>query len=187
MKVTKNLTHIVTKVDFEAAKTEEELAAVFAEAGVQGFPAELDIAERTEGACADAFPSKTCLASRRRTASLPSPTTSPTSRMRIRKRSTTRLTSWRRTLTFPPTLSRASARRASPSTLESDAQRNVDLPVHSIVEAYVGGTAFAWYGINEYPRLKRILVRKLAEGGQQAKRSFILRASKAQVDTLEEF
>ena len=63
----------------------------------------------------------------------------------------------------------------------------MDLPVHSIVEAYVGGTAFAWYGINEYPRLKRILVRKLAEGGQQAKRSFILRASKAQVDTLEEF
>ena len=32
-------------------------------------------------------------------------------------------------------------------------------PVHSIVECYVGGTAFAWYGMNEYPRLKRIILR----------------------------
>ena len=71
--------------------------------------------------------------------------------------------------------------------LALDAKRDADAPVHSIVEAYVGGTAFAWYGMNEYPRLKRVILRKLAQGGQKAKRDFILRASKAQVDLLEDY
>ena len=59
--------------------------------------------------------------------------------------------------------------------------------MHSIVEAYVGGTAVAWYGMNDYPRLKRVILRKLAQGGAQARRNFILRASKAQVDLLEDY
>ena len=48
MKMTKNLTHIASSVEFEPAMTEEQLEAVFAQNGVAGFPAELDIAERTE-------------------------------------------------------------------------------------------------------------------------------------------
>ena len=71
--------------------------------------------------------------------------------------------------------------------LKLDAQRDASAPVHSIVEVYVGGTAFAWYGINDYPRLKRVILRKLAQGGQKAKRAFVLRASKAQVDMVEDY
>ena len=48
MKMTNNLTHIATEVEFEAAMSEEELACVFERLGIPGFPAELDIAERTE-------------------------------------------------------------------------------------------------------------------------------------------
>ena len=48
MKVTNRLTHIATKVDFEAAMTEDQLKAVFEAKGVAGFPAMLDIKERTE-------------------------------------------------------------------------------------------------------------------------------------------
>lgn len=48
MKMTKNLTHIASSVEFEPAMTEEQLEAVFAQNDVAGFPAELDIAERTE-------------------------------------------------------------------------------------------------------------------------------------------
>ena len=71
--------------------------------------------------------------------------------------------------------------------LKLDAKRDESAPVHSIVEAYLGGTAFAWYGMNDYPRLKCVLLRRLAEGGPQARRAFIQRASKAQVDLLEDF
>ena len=48
MKITTNLTHIATAVEFEPAVTEDALKAKFEEFGVQGFEAELDIAERTE-------------------------------------------------------------------------------------------------------------------------------------------
>ena len=48
MKITSNLTHIATEVEFEAAKNADELQAAFAAQGLPGFPAELDIAERTE-------------------------------------------------------------------------------------------------------------------------------------------
>ena len=33
--------------------------------------------------------------------------------------------------------------------------------------------------MSDYPRLKRFILRKLAQGGQKAKHSFIMRASKA--------
>ena len=48
MRITSNLTHVATEIEFEAPLNEEELLAVFEKSGVQGFPAELDIAERTE-------------------------------------------------------------------------------------------------------------------------------------------
>ena len=57
--------------------------------------------------------------------------------------------------------------------LDMDAKRNQGVPVHSIVECYIGGTAFAWYGLSEYPRLKRVILQKLARGGQKAKDEFI--------------
>ena len=48
MKITKNLVHIATDVELEAAVAEDALKAEFDKAGLKGFPAELDIAERTE-------------------------------------------------------------------------------------------------------------------------------------------
>ena len=48
MKITSNMTHIATEVEFEAPLNEDQLSEVFQKSGVQGFPAELDIAERTE-------------------------------------------------------------------------------------------------------------------------------------------
>ena len=48
MKVTNRLTHIATKVNFETAKTEDQLKAAFEAKGIAGFPAMLDIKERTE-------------------------------------------------------------------------------------------------------------------------------------------
>lgn len=79
-------------------------------------------------------------------------------------------------------------RRDKKEYLALDAKRDANLPVHSIVEVYSGGTAFAWYGMNEYPRLKRVILHKLAEGGPKAKRAFITRASKARkVEMLEDY
>ena len=68
-----------------------------------------------------------------------------------------------------------------------DAKRELACPSTASWEAYTGGTAFAWYGMSDYPRLKRFILRKLAQGGQKAKHSFIMRASKAQVDMLDEY
>ena len=70
--------------------------------------------------------------------------------------------------------------------LALDAKRDVAAPVHSIVECYVNGIAFAWYGLNDYPRLKQVVLQKLARGGQKAKHDFIMRASRAQVDLMDE-
>ena len=41
--------------------------------------------------------------------------------------------------------------------------------------------------MNDSPRLKNVILRKLAQGGQKAKHNFIMRASKAQVDLLEDY
>ena len=71
--------------------------------------------------------------------------------------------------------------------LKLDAERDASLPVHSIVECYTGGTAFAWYGMNPYPRLKRVVLSKLAAGGKKAEKAFVLRASKAQVDYMGDY
>ncbi len=48
--------------------------------------------------------------------------------------------------------------------IKLDAERDARFLVHSIV-SYTGGTAFAWYGMNPYPRLKRVVLGKPAAGG----------------------
>ena len=186
MKITSNLTHVATEIEFEAPLNEEELLAVFEKSGVQGFPAELDIAERTEEHVQ--MLSLEDLLGFAKANGVAAVTYDVTYFPHAdQKEVDYQVDQLAKDLDLSSDVIKSVCTASIAEYLESDAQRNVDLPVHSIVEAYVGGTAFAWYGINEYPRLKRILVRKLAEGGQQAKRSFILRASKAQVDTLEEF
>ena len=49
----------------------------------------------------------------------------------------------------------------------------------------MNGTAFAWYGLSDYPRLKQVVLQKLARGGQKVKHDFIMRASRAQVDLMD--
>ena len=139
MKVTNRLTHIATKVNFEAAKTEDQLKAVFESKELAGFPAMLDI---KEGLASD--------------------------------------------LDISADVIKDVCAAEIQEYLALDAKRDVAAPVHSIVECYVNGTAFAWYGLNDYPRLKQVVLQKLARGGQKAKHDFIMRASRAQVDLMDE-
>ena len=44
------------------------------------------------------------------------------------------------------------------------------LPVQASWSATPAGTAFAWYGMNPYPRLKRVVLGKLAAGGKKAEK-----------------
>ena len=126
MKMTKNLTHIASSVEFEPAMTEEQLEAVFAQNDVAGFEISVEV---IRDVCADEIA----------------------------------------------------------EYIKLDAERDASLPVHSIVECYTGGTAFAWYGMNPYPRLKRVVLGKLAAGGKKAEKAFVLRASKAQVDYMGDY
>ena len=103
MKVTNRLTHIATKVDFEAAMTEDQLKAVFEAKGVAGFPAMLDIKERTEELLGF-WLSMTCW-SLLRLPVLPLPRmTSRISRMRIKVKlsvsSSSSVTIWKSVLTL---------------------------------------------------------------------------------------
>ena len=167
MKITSNMTHIATEVEFEAPLNEDQLSEVFQKSGVQGFAAELDIAERTEDHVQ--MMSLDGLLGFAKASGLSAVTYD---------------------VTYFPHADDAEVAyqlRQIQEYLALDAKRDAGLPVHSIVEAYTGGTAFAWYGMSDYPRLKRFILRKLAQGGAQAKRNFILRASKAQVDLLEDY
>lgn len=183
MKVTKHLTNIVTEVSFEAAQTEEALKAVFDAKGVQGFPAELDIAERTEDhvqmiALED-------LLGFAKASGIEAVTYDVTYFPHADDAEVDyQLAQLGRDLDIDAEVIREVCADEIAEYLALDAKRDASAPVHSIVEAYIGGTAFAWYGVNEYPRLKRIVLSKLAEGGAKAKRSFILRASKAQAEAL---
>ncbi|HIW75359.1 MULTISPECIES: hypothetical protein [Gordonibacter] len=186
MKITDKLTHVVTDIELEPAKTEDELKAAFAERELQGFPALLDIAERTEdhvqmlsldsllefaqvsGAHAVAYD----------VTYFPHADADEVAYQ---------LKQLAHDLDIDVEVIRDVCAQEIDEYLALDAKRDAALPVHSIVECYVGGTAFAWYGINDYPRLKRVILSKLARGGQKAKRAFIMRASKAQVDMLEDY
>ena len=118
MKVTNRLTHIATKVNFEAAMTEDQLKAAFESKGLAGFPAMLDIKERTEEHV--------------------------------------------QMLSLGDLLSFAKASGVAAVTFD------------------------VRYGLSDYPRLKRVVLEKLAHGGQKAKRDFVLRASRAQVELMDD-
>ena len=185
MKVTNRLTHIATKVDFEAAMTEDQLKAVFEAKGVAGFPAMLDIKERTEEhvqilALDDLleFAKASGVA-----AATYDVTYFPHADQGEVERQLKQLG---HDLEISADVIRDVCADEIQEYLDLDATRAVDGPVHSIVECYVNGTAFAWYGLNDYPRLKRVVLQKLARGGQKAKRDFVMRASRAQVDLMEE-
>lgn len=185
MKVTNRLTHIATKVDFEAAMTEDQLKAVFEAKGVAGFPAMLDIKERTEEhvqilALDDLleFAKASGVA-----AATYDVTYFPHADQGEVERQLKQLG---HDLEISADVIRDVCADEIQEYLDFDAKRAVDVPVHSIVECYVNGTAFAWYGLNDYPRLKRVVLQKLARGGQKAKRDFVMRASRAQVDLMED-
>ena len=167
MKMTKNLTHIASSVEFEPAMTEEQLEAVFAQNGVAGFPAELDIAERTEEHVQMVSLEKF-----------------------IAFAKASGLSAVTYDVTYFPHADDAEVEyqlKQLAEYIKLDAERDASLPVHSIVECYTGGTAFAWYGMNPYPRLKRVVLGKLAAGGKKAEKAFVLRASKAQVDYMGDY
>ena len=185
MKVTNRLTHIATKVDFEAAMTEDQLKAVFETKGVAGFPAMLDIKERTEEhvqilALDD-------LLEFAKASGVAGATYDVTYFPHADQGEVERqLKQLGHDLEISADVIRDVCADEIQEYLDLDAKRAVDVPVHSIVECYVNGTAFAWYGLNDYPRLKRVVLQKLARGGQKAKRDFVMRASRAQVDLMED-
>ena len=169
MKVTNRLTHIATKVNFEAAMTEDQLKAAFESKGLAGFPAMLDIKERTEEHV--------------QMLSLGDVTYFPHADDAEVARQLRGLAS---DLDISADVIKDVCAAEIQEYLDLDAKRDADVPVHSIVECYVGGTAFAWYGLSDYPRLKRVVLEKLAHGGQKAKRDFVLRASRAQVELMDD-
>ena len=186
MKITSNLTHIATEVAFEAAKNADELRAEIEQHGLEGFAAELDIAERTEDHVQ--MMSLDTLLRFAKASGLRAVAYDVTYFPHADEAEIDyQLKQLSRDLEISPEVIREVCASEIDEYLALDAKRDAGLPVHSIVEAYTGGTAFAWYGINDYPRLKRVILHKLAQGGAQAKRNFIMRASKAQVDLLEDY
>ncbi len=185
MKVTNRLTHIATKVNFETAMTEDQLKAVFEAKGLAGFPAMLDIKERTEEhvqilALDD-------LLEFAKASGVAAVTYDVTYFPHADQSEVERqLKQLGHDLEISADVIRDVCADEIQEYLDLDAKRAVEVPVHSIVECYVNGTAFAWYGLNDYPRLKRVVLQKLARGGQKAKRDFIMRASRAQVDLMED-
>lgn len=185
-KITENLTHIVTPLKYERAMTEDQLAAAFGQHGLQGFPAELDIMERTED---HVQMMKLDEMLRFAKASGVNAVTFDVTYFPHADESEVEYQLKRLALDLgiSAEVIRDVCSDEIREYLALDAERDANLPVHSIVECYVGGTAFAWYGMNDYPRLKRVILRKLAQGGQQAKHAFISRASKAQVELMEDY
>ena len=185
-KITENLTHIVTPLKYERAMTEDQLAAAFGQHGLQGFPAELDIMERTED-----HVQMMKLDEMLRFAKASGVNAVTFDVTYFPHADETEVEYQLKRLALDLGISAEVIRDVCSDEIREylalDAERDANLPVHSIVECYVGGTAFAWYGMNDYPRLKRVILRKLAQGGQQAKHAFISRASKAQVELMEDY
>lgn len=184
MKITKNLTHVVSSVDFQTALNEKELANILGEKGMQGFPAELDIAERTEEhvqivALEDFLGFAKASGVNAVTYGV---TYFPHADDIEVDYQVSQLA---RDLEISSEVIRSLCAEEIDEYLALDKERDAELPVHSIVEAYIGGTAFAWYGINEYPRLKRVILRKLIAGGAEAEHAFVTRASKLQMEYID--
>lgn len=182
MKITKNLVHIANEIELEAALTEEELAAKFLEFQLKGFPAELDIAERTEEHVQIAKLDD--LLGFAAVSDVPALTYDVTYFPHADEAEVSRqVAELARDLDIDERVIRELCASQIAEYLELDAKRDASRPVHSIVEAYVGGTALAWYGMNEYPRLRRIILAELVAGGKAAERAFVIKASKLQVES----
>lgn len=178
MKVSKHMTYVVAPVEFEKAMTAEELKAAFEAAGVAGFAAELDTAERTEDhiqmvALADLLG----FAKASGAAVTYDVTYFPVADDAEVDYQVNQLAA---DLDLSAGVIREMCATEIQEYLALDAQRDVEVPVHAIVETYVGGTAFAWYGINEYPRLKQIVLDKLAD--KNAIRAFAKKAAALEVE-----
>ena len=185
MKVTNRLTHIATKVSFEAAMTEDQLKAVFESKELAGFPAMLDIKERTEEHVQ--MLSLDNLLSFAKASGVAAVTFDVTYFPHADDAEVARqLRGLASDLDISADVIKDVCAAEIQEYLALDAKRDVAAPVHSIVECYVNGIAFAWYGLNDYPRLKQVVLQKLARGGQKAKHDFIMRASRAQVDLMDE-
>ena len=185
MKVTNRLTHIATKVNFEAAMTEDQLKAVFESKELAGFPAMLDIKERTEEHVQ--MLSLDDLLSFAKASGVAAVTFDVTYFPHADDAEVARqLRGLASDLDISVDVIKDVCAAEIQEYLALDAKRDVAAPVHSIVECYVNGTAFAWYGLSDYPRLKQVVLQKLARGGQKVKHDFIMRASRAQVDLMDE-
>lgn len=181
MKMTKSLTHILTDMVFEPAMDEDALLSALAAKGLEGFPAELDIAERTEDHVQ--MMQLDTLARFARSAGAVCVTYDITYFPHADEAEVDyQLGQLSRDLEIDASVIRRLCEAEIEEYLALDAKRDTDIPVHNIVEAYMGGTSFAWYGMNDYPRLKRVILRKLAQGGEKAKREFVRLASEAQAE-----
>lgn len=182
-KVTSQLAHVATSTHFEPAKTAEELQAEFAKRGLPGYQAKLDIPERTEDHVQ--IMALDDLLNFAKDANAGAVTYDVTYFPHADATEVNyQLAQMGQELGIDPEVLRSVCASEIQEYLKMDAQRDVSVPVHSIVEAYIGGTAFAWYGINKYSRLRKVVAQTLLAGGDDAKRDFIMRASRAQVDLL---
>lgn len=185
MKMTKTFTHVATKASLEAAITEKQLIEAFEVHGIEGFAAELDIAERTEDhvqmisldSMIEFVKAYGVRAVAYDVTYFPHADAAEVAYQ---------LKQLGKDLEISPEVIKATCAEGIAEYLELDAKRDASMPVHTIVEAYIGGTAIAWYGMNDYPRLKHVLLRKLVEGGAEAEEAFITKAAKTQVELLEE-
>lgn len=186
VKITENLTHIVTKKEYEPALSEDELKEAFTAHDLRGFPAELDIAERTEEHVQMMKLDE--LLEFAKTSGANALTYDVTYFPHADQAEVDyQLNQLAADLNISADIIRDLCAEEIAEYLDLDGKRDANLPVHSIVEAYTNGTAVAWYGMNPYPRLKRVILHKLAEGGRAAQHAFITRASKAQVEMLEDY
>lgn len=184
-KVTSQLAHIATENHFEAAKNEDELKAAFAKRGLPGYKAKLDIPERTEDHVQ--ISSLDDLLDFAKASNVGAVTYDVTYFPKANESEVTyQLQQLGQDLGIDPEVLRTVCSKEIQQYLTLDAKRDATLPVHSIVEAYIGGTAFAWYGINQYTRLRKVIAQTLLQGGEQAKEDFVTRASRAQVDLLDD-
>lgn len=182
-KVTSQLAHIATSTHFEPAKTEEELKAEFAKRGLPGYAAKLDIPERTEDHVQ--MLSLDALLDFAKDTKAGAVTYDVTYFPHADEGEVEyQLQQMSNELGIDASVLRDVCADEIQEYLKLDAERDITVPVHSIVEAYIGGTAFAWYGINKYSRLRKVVANKLLAGGPQAQHDFIMRASRAQADLL---
>ncbi|MEG0217323.1 MAG: hypothetical protein RR655_03250 [Raoultibacter sp.] len=89
-------------------------------------------------------------------------------------------------LDIQPEVVRETCREEIKEYLALDAKRNVDMPVHNLVEAYAGGTRFVWFGMNEYPKLKNYIFAKLDRNDAKTKKALLTRIRRAQANWMVE-